>query len=85
VFVVLLMIGVGELVGFRFHHGFLPEAAAVGVALLLGYAPSWMSVGRPSRRRDLRHLRDRYPLPTVDGMANGYECAGLGKNLGRPL
>jgi ABC transporter DrrB family efflux protein len=42
VFVVLLMIGVGELVGFRFHDGFPPAVAAVGVALLLGYALSWV-------------------------------------------
>ncbi len=42
VFVVLLMIVVGELVGFRFHNGFLPAVAAVGVALLLGYSLSWV-------------------------------------------
>jgi ABC transporter DrrB family efflux protein len=41
VFVVALMIIVGELVGFRFHNGFLPGLAAVGVALLLGYSISW--------------------------------------------
>jgi ABC transporter DrrB family efflux protein len=42
VFVVLLMVVVGELVGFRFHNGFLPAVAAVGVALLLGYCLSWV-------------------------------------------
>ncbi len=42
IFVVLLMVGVGELVGFRFHNGFLPAVAAIGVALLLGYALSWV-------------------------------------------
>jgi ABC transporter DrrB family efflux protein len=42
VFVVFLMIVVGELVGFRFHNGFDPAAAAVGVALLLGYSLSWV-------------------------------------------
>ena len=42
VFVVALMIVVGTLVGFRFHNGFIPALAAVGVALLLGYALSWM-------------------------------------------
>lgn len=42
IFVVLLMIVVGELVGFRFHNGFLPAVAAVGVALLLGYSLSWV-------------------------------------------
>jgi ABC-2 type transport system permease protein len=42
VFVVLLMIVVGELVGFRFHNGLWPAVAAVSVALLLGYALSWV-------------------------------------------
>ena len=42
VFVVLLMIVVGTAVGFRFHNGFLPAVAAVVVALLLGYALSWV-------------------------------------------
>jgi ABC-2 type transport system permease protein len=42
VFVVLLMVVVGELVGFRFHNGFVPAVAAVGVALLLGYCLSWV-------------------------------------------
>jgi ABC-2 type transport system permease protein len=42
VFVVLLMIVVGMAVGFRFHNGFLPAVAAVFVALLLGYALSWV-------------------------------------------
>jgi len=42
IFVVLLMIVVGELVGFRFHNGFLPALAAIGVALLLGYSLSWV-------------------------------------------
>jgi len=42
VFVVLLMIVVGMAVGFRFHNGFGPAVAAVFVALLLGYALSWV-------------------------------------------
>ncbi len=42
VFVVLLMIVVGTAVGFRFHNGLLPAVAAVFVALLLGYALSWV-------------------------------------------
>ncbi len=42
VFVVFLMIVVGSAVGFRFHNGFLPAVAAVGVALLLGYCLSWV-------------------------------------------
>ncbi len=42
VFVVLLMIVVGMAVGFRFHNGVGPAVAAVFVALLLGYALSWV-------------------------------------------
>jgi ABC-2 type transport system permease protein/oleandomycin transport system permease protein len=42
IFVVLLMVVVGELVGFRFHNGFVPAVAAIGVALLLGYCLSWV-------------------------------------------
>jgi ABC-2 type transport system permease protein len=42
VFVVLLMIAVGTAVGFRFHNGFGPAVAAVFIALLLGYALSWV-------------------------------------------
>jgi ABC transporter DrrB family efflux protein len=42
IFVVLLMVVVGELVGFRFHNGFGPAVAAIGIALLLGYSLSWV-------------------------------------------
>lgn len=42
VFVVLLMVVVGSAVGFRFHNGFLPGLAAIGLALLLGYSLSWV-------------------------------------------
>jgi ABC transporter DrrB family efflux protein len=42
VFVVVLMVVVGELVGFRFHNGFIPAVGAIGVALLLGYSLSWV-------------------------------------------
>ncbi len=41
-FVVLLMVGVGVLVGFRIRNGVLSALAAVGIALLLGYALSWL-------------------------------------------
>jgi ABC transporter DrrB family efflux protein len=41
-FTLTLMILVGLLVGFRFHGGFLPSVAGVGVALLFGYAFSWI-------------------------------------------
>jgi ABC-2 type transport system permease protein/oleandomycin transport system permease protein len=41
-FVVVLMLVVGTLVGFRFHNGFVPALAAIGLALLFGYAFSWV-------------------------------------------
>ena len=43
VFVVLLMTGVGTLVGFRFHVGFLASVAAMALAVLFGLAFSWIS------------------------------------------
>lgn len=43
VFVVLLMTGVGTLIGFRFHAGFLAAAAGLGIAVLVGFAFSWIS------------------------------------------
>ena len=43
VFVVLLMTGVGTLVGFRFHDGFGPAALALLLAVLFGFAFSWIS------------------------------------------
>ena len=39
---VALMVGVGVLVGFRFHNGWLPSLAGVGIALFFGYACSWL-------------------------------------------
>ena len=42
VLVVALMVIVGTLVGFRFHNGFVPALAAMGIALLLGYCLSWV-------------------------------------------
>ncbi len=41
-FVVLLMVGVGTLVGFRFHNGLGNAIAAVLLAILFGFAFSWM-------------------------------------------
>jgi ABC transporter DrrB family efflux protein len=41
-FVVVLMIAVGMLVGFRLHNGPLAALAAAVIALLLGYALSWV-------------------------------------------
>jgi len=41
-FVVVLMIGVGYLVGFRFTEGVLEAAGAVVVVLLFGFALSWI-------------------------------------------
>lgn len=42
-FVVLLMLGVGSLIGFRTHAGILPAVAALGLAVLFGFAFSWIS------------------------------------------
>jgi ABC-2 type transport system permease protein/oleandomycin transport system permease protein len=42
-FVVLLMIGVGLLIGFRFHAGFIAAVGAVALAVLFGLAFSWIS------------------------------------------
>lgn len=40
--VVALMIGVGTLVGFRFHNGFGPALASIGLALLFGFSLAWL-------------------------------------------
>jgi ABC-2 type transport system permease protein len=37
-----LMISIGLLVGFRFHNSLLPILGGVGIALLFGYACSWL-------------------------------------------
>lgn len=42
VFVICLILGVGSAVGFRFHGSAGASAAAFGVALLFGYAFSWV-------------------------------------------
>jgi len=42
-FVVLLMAGVGALIGFRFQGSWLAALAAFGIALLFGFAFSWVS------------------------------------------
>jgi ABC transporter DrrB family efflux protein len=42
-FVVLLMIGVGLLIGFRFHAGFVAAVGAILLAVLFGLAFSWIS------------------------------------------
>ena len=42
VFVICLILGVGSAVGFRFHGSAAASAAAFGVALLFGYAFSWV-------------------------------------------
>ena len=39
---VALMVVVGVLVGFRFHNGWLPSLAGIGIALFFGYACSWL-------------------------------------------
>jgi ABC-2 type transport system permease protein/oleandomycin transport system permease protein len=43
-FVVLIMIGVGYLIGFRFQDGLLSAALAVALVVLFGYAFTWISV-----------------------------------------
>jgi ABC-2 type transport system permease protein/oleandomycin transport system permease protein len=39
--VALLVLGVGALLGFRFHNGFAPAVAAYGLVLAFSYAMSW--------------------------------------------
>jgi ABC-2 type transport system permease protein len=41
-YTVALVIGVGMLVGFRFHNGLVPVLEGLGIALLFGYACSWL-------------------------------------------
>ena len=41
-YTVALVIGIGLLVGFRFHNGVLPIVAGIGIVLLFGYACSWL-------------------------------------------
>lgn len=41
VFVMVLMVVVGLLVGFEFNNGFVPALAALGLALLFGFSFSW--------------------------------------------
>jgi ABC transporter DrrB family efflux protein len=52
-FVVLLMTGVGYLIGFRFHGGFLWALAAMGVAVAFGTAFSWISANIGLALRDV--------------------------------
>lgn len=42
--VVLIMIGVGSLLGFRFEQGWLDAIAAILIAVLFGFAFSWVSL-----------------------------------------
>jgi ABC-2 type transport system permease protein/oleandomycin transport system permease protein len=42
VFVIVLMLVVGTLVGFRFHNGFAPGLLALVLALAFGFAFSWI-------------------------------------------
>ncbi|MBV8297725.1 MAG: ABC transporter permease, partial [Acidimicrobiia bacterium] len=39
--VALIVLGVGALLGFRFHNGFLPAVAAFGIVLVFSFAISW--------------------------------------------
>jgi ABC transporter DrrB family efflux protein len=42
-FVIILMLGVGYLIGFRLHTSFVALVAATGVLLLFGFAISWVT------------------------------------------
>ena len=42
-FLVLLMIGVGYIIGFRFQNGVAPAIAAAALAVLFGFAFTWLS------------------------------------------
>lgn len=44
IIVVLIMIGVGMILGFRFEQGILNALAAIGLAVLFGFAFSWISL-----------------------------------------
>lgn len=44
IFVVIIMIVVGSLLGFRFTHGFADAIAAVALVILFGFAFSWISL-----------------------------------------
>jgi ABC transporter DrrB family efflux protein len=52
-FVVLLMTGVGYLIGFRFHGGFLWAVAAILIAVAFGSAFSWISANIGLAVRDV--------------------------------
>jgi ABC transporter DrrB family efflux protein len=41
-FTILIVVAVGVLVGFRVHNGVLPTVAALGIAMLFGYACAWV-------------------------------------------
>jgi ABC-2 type transport system permease protein len=41
-YTVALLLGIGLLVGFRFHNGVLPTLEGLGIALFFGYACSWL-------------------------------------------
>src|SRR5438552_5040664 len=52
VFVVLLITAVGSAIGFRFHGGFIPGLAGLGLAVFFGLAFSWISAYIGMRVRD---------------------------------
>lgn len=41
-FVILIMVGVGYILGFRFHNGWLDALGMVGIGVLFGFAFSWV-------------------------------------------
>jgi len=52
VIVVAVVLAVGMLVGFRFHNGFVPGAAGLGLVLVFSFAMSWQMVWVGMKVRD---------------------------------
>ncbi len=63
-FAVSLMIGIGALVGFRFHAGALPALGAVGLAVAVGFALSWVSalIGLAVRDAETAQVASLMPI-----------------------
>lgn len=64
VFVVVLMVAVGYLVGFRFHGTVGTDLAGLGLVLLFGYAFSWVfaSIGLSVRNPETAQVAGFLPL-----------------------
>lgn len=71
-FVVGLMVAVGSLLGFRFHNGFVPALAAVGLVIAFGFALAWLFafIGmslRESETAQVAGLVVIFPLTFISG------------------